>query len=110
MIPPILIAVLNGTDVTLPAATPTDIELPIDGARDWSFVLKNTGANPVTAGTIARSPLGVLYETPQAMPGGIPLASGADVTIVGELEPVTRVRLTLTSTLGTTVQIEGGGR
>ena len=47
---------------TLAAATPTTIDLNLNGSTDWTIVLRNTGANPVTAVTIAVSPLGDLFE------------------------------------------------
>lgn len=97
---------------TLPAATPTVVDVPIDGARDWLFVLHNTGSNPVTALSLARAPLGVdeLVETAVGVPTGIPLAAGDSLPIEGTAEPITTLRVTLTSTLGTTVRLAGGGR
>ncbi len=97
-------------DVTLAAGVAQAIDLPIDGARDWSVVVANTGdTNSVTAATLARSPLGTLFGPATALPTGIPLAPGAALEFLGEGEPVTTLRLALTSTSGTTVRIEGGG-
>lgn len=97
---------------TLPAATPVDIDIPVDGARDWMFVLKNTGpTNAVTAMTVARYPLGTaeIGEDPVSISTGIPLAAGDALPIEATREPVTTLRVTLTSTSGTTVRIAGGG-
>lgn len=101
-----------GADFTLAAATPLTIDLPIDGARDWLFVLQNTGdTNPVTAMTIARYPLGTgeIGEDPASVTTGLPLAAGDSLPIEGASEPVTTLRLVITSTGGTTARIAGGG-
>ena len=99
-------------DHTLAAGVALDIDIPVDGARDWLFVLKNTGStNAVTAMTIARYPLGPdsIGEDPVAVSTGIPLAAGSALAIDATREPVTTLRVTLTSTSGTTVRIAGGG-
>jgi len=100
-------------DFTLVAGVAKTIDIPIDGARNWRFVLKNTGStNAVTAMTVARAPLGVseLVEDATSVTTGIPLAAAASLPIVGTNEPVTTLRVVLTSTSGTTVRIAGGGR
>lgn len=96
---------------TLAAGVPLAIDLPVDGARDWLFTLKNTGANAVTALSVARYPLGTgeIGEDAVAVSTGIPLAAGAALPIEGTSEPVTTLRVTLTSTSGTTVRLAGGG-
>ena len=47
-------------DITLAAATPQTVDVPVNGAHCWLILVKNTGAtNDVTAATIAsrcRSP------------------------------------------------------
>lgn len=99
-------------DVTLPAATPVTVDVPVDGARDWLFVLKNTGpTNAITALTVARYPLGVaeIGEAPVAASTGLPLAAAGLLAIEGASEPVTTLRLVITSTAGTTARIAGGG-
>lgn len=100
-----------GADFTLPAATPVTIDIPIDGARDWRFVLHNTGANNLTAMTLARYPLGVaeVGEAPTAVTADLPLPASGKLPIIGTSEPVTTLRVVLTSTSGTTVRIAGGG-
>ena len=99
------------TTATLAAATATDVDIPIDGASDWSIVVKNTGAtNAVTALTIAISHA-TLFEAAASITAGIPLAAGATLSAIrGSDEPCSTARLTLTSTGGTTVSIEAGGR
>lgn len=97
-------------DLTLPAGVATTVDIALDGARDWTMLLANTGANPVTAGTIAYSPLGTRFTDAEAFPAGIPLAAAASLPIVGTSRPLAAVRLVLTSALGTTARIEGGGR
>ena len=102
----------HSADFTLAAATPRTIDIPIDGARDWVFILQNTGdTNPVTAMTVARYPLGTseIGEDPVSATTGIPLAAGDSLPIEGTSEPITTLRLVLTSTLGTTIRIAGGG-
>ena len=101
-----------GADFTLAAGVPKVIDLPINGARDWRFVLKNTGpTNAVTAMTLARYPLGASEqgEDPTAVTDDIPLAAAASLPITGTSEPITTLRVVLTSTSGTTVRIAGGG-
>ena len=98
-------------NVTLAAATPVTINIPIDGARDWRFVLHNTGGNAVTAMTVARYPLGASEtgEAPTSVSTGIPLAADGKLPITGTSEPITTLRVVLTSSSGTTVRIAGGG-
>jgi len=108
---PIDYTVSFSTTATLAAATATDVDIPIDGATDWSIVVKNTGGtNAVTALTIAISHA-TLFEAPASITTGIPLAAGATLSAIrGSDEPCKTARLTLTSTGGTTVSIEAGGR
>ena len=50
---------------TLPAGVATPVDIAINGAQNWTLVVRNTGAtNAVTALTIAVSPLGTLFEAP----------------------------------------------
>lgn len=97
--------------VTLPAATPITVDVPINGARSWLCVVKNVGTtNPITALTVAASPIGDLFEAPASVTTGLPLAHGDALPgIRGDGEPVTTLRLVLASALGTTVSIEAGG-
>ena len=97
---------------TLPAGVATPVDIPINGAQNWTVVVRNTGAtNAVTALTIAVSPLGTLFEAAASITTGIPLAASTSLAaIVGSNEPCLTARLTLTSTNGTTVSIEGVGR
>lgn len=108
---PQLLCRFESGPVTLPAATPVTVDVPINGARSWLCVVKNTGAtNAVTALTVAASPLGSLFEAPASVTTGLPLAAGDALPgIRGDGEPVTTLRLVLTSTSGTTVSIEAGG-
>lgn len=96
--------------LTLAAGVPQTLDVPIDGARDWTIIVKNTGgSNALTALSVARIPL-TLPGAATAVTTGIPLAAGATLDpIVGENAPVKSVRLVLTSTSGTTVSIEAGG-
>lgn len=99
-------------ELTLAAATATVVDVPVANANDWSIVLKNTGnTNPLTGVTVAVSPLGEDFEAPASITVDLPLAAGASLPAIrGEREPVATVRLTLTSTLGTTVRVEAAGR
>lgn len=96
--------------IALAAGVATDVDIPIDGAADWQIVLKNTGStNAVTALSVARIPL-TLPGPAESVATGIPLAHGDSLRIAGEREPISVLRLTLTSTSGTTVTVEAGGR
>jgi hypothetical protein len=87
-----------------------DVDVETNFAAHWMLLLKNTGANPLTALSVARVPIGDLAENAVAVTTGIPLAGGATLTAIdGKQEPVLRVRLTLTSLLGTTVKINAAG-
>ena len=98
------------TTLTLTAGQAQSVDLPINGARNWMAVVKNTGgANAITAMTVASSPLGTLFEDATTITSGIPIAAGGALGVRGAGEPATTVRLTLTSTSGTTVSIECGG-
>lgn len=83
------------------------VDVPIDGARDSTTVLRVSGGDLDTA-TVARSPLGSLFEDATALSGTPVAASGQSVTIE-EDKPITTLRLVLGSTLGCTVDIESGG-
>jgi hypothetical protein len=96
---------------TLAAGVATDIDLNLNGSTNWTIVLRNTGANPVTALTIAVSPLGTLFEAAASITTGIPLAAATSLAaIVGSSEPARTVRLVATSTLGSTVSVEALGQ
>lgn len=97
-------------DITLAAGVAQSVDLPINGAHNWLAVVKNTGgANAITAMTVASSPLGTLFEDASSVTSGIPITPGSAICARGTNEPATTVRLTLTSTSGTTVSIEAGG-
>ena len=100
------------TTATLAAGVAAEIDVPINGASDWTIVLRNTGgSNTVTALTIAVSPLGTLFGAAASITTGIPLAASTSLAeIVGSNEPCATARLTVTSTAGTTISIEAGGR
>lgn len=97
--------------LTLAPATDTTVDVPINGARNWLVVVKNTGdTNNLTGVTVAASPLGALFEAPASVTTGLPLAPGDALPgIRGSAEPITTLRLVLTSTLGTDVSIEASG-
>lgn len=97
-------------DITLAAGVAQQVDVETNGALWWGILVKNTGANPVTALSTASSPLGTYFEDAAAVTSGIPLAAGGGLMLRGNGEPSTTVRLTLTSTLGTTVTIEAAGR
>lgn len=93
----------------LPAATPVTVVVPINSSTAWSGVVVNGGANPVTAATIARQPLGAPagdLGPAVAFPAGIPLAAGASLDFYSSGEKLGGVVLTLTSLLGTTVTVQ----
>lgn len=95
--------------IVLAAGVPQEVDVPIDGARDWTIILKNVGAGSLTALTAARIPL-TLPGAAVAITTGLPLAAGDTLDpIVGENAPVTVLRLTMTSAMGTTISLEAGG-
>jgi hypothetical protein len=96
--------------ISLAAGVATDVDVPIDGAADWQVIVKNTGStNAVTALSVTRIPL-TLPGPAESVSTGIPLAHGDSLRIAGSREPLSVLRLTLTSTSGTTVSVEAGGR
>mgnify|MGYP000107754048 CR=1 FL=1 len=95
--------------LTLAAGVAQSFDVPTNGARDWVIVVSNAGANAITAMTVASSPLGNLVEDATTVTSGIPIAAGSTLAIRGQHEPVAMVRVTLTSTSGTTVSVEAGG-
>ena len=97
------------TTLTLAAGVAQSFDVTVNGARDWVIAVANTGANAITAMTVASSPLGLLVEDATSVTSGIPIAAGSTLAIRGQHEPVAMVRLTLTSTSGTTVSVEAGG-
>lgn len=96
---------------TLAAGVATDVDIDINCATNWVIVLRNTGlVNTITALTVARSPLGTYFSAAVAVTTGIPLATSTSLTGINGLgEPIRTLRLTITSTGGTTYAIEGGG-
>ncbi len=98
------------TGIVLPAGVATTVDVGINNASQWLCVIKNTGANPITALSLATSPLGTIFEALIAVTENIPLAAGASLpAISGCGEPVLYLRLVLTSSLGTTVTINAAG-
>lgn len=97
------------TTLTLEAGVAQSFDVPVNGARDWVIAVSNTGANAITAMTVASSPLGNLVEDATSITSGIPIAAGGTLNIRGQHEPVAMVRVSLTSTSGTTVSVEAGG-
>lgn len=96
--------------IEVPAATPTVVDVAINGARAWLVVVKNLGDGALNGLTVAASPLGELFEAPIATSDGLPLAPGDSLPgLRGNGEPVTTLRLVVTSTAGTTLQLEAGG-
>ena len=96
--------------LTLVAATPLSVRIPVNGGGSWKAVVANTGGvNAITAGTLALSPTGGLDGPAVAFPAGLPLASLASLIVSADGEPCTSVVITLTSGAGTTARIQAGG-
>lgn len=95
--------------VVLASATPVTRTYEINAATDWVIVLSNTGPGDLNILKIARSPLGGIYETDVAISVGIPLVTMTKMTIEGNNEPVRFLQVTFTSTVGTTIEVEGSG-
>jgi hypothetical protein len=78
---------------SLAAGVPTAVDCPSVGpARTVVVNIKNTGANPITGATAAKSPLGAAGAVSPAI-------EFTDVAFAA-------LRVTLTSALGTTYEIE----
>lgn len=97
------------SSVTLVAATPQTVTYEINAATDWVIVVENTGSDDLTAVSIARSPLGGIYETATVVSTGLPLTAGSKLVIEGNNEPVRFLQITFESTSGTTLDVEGSG-
>ncbi len=97
-------------NVNLPAGVSTEIAVGINFAQNWSGSIKNTGANPVTALSLAPDPLGTQPAAAAVCTEGLPLAAGATyLPISGAGEPILLLRITLLSPAGTTVSLTFAG-
>lgn len=93
----------------LAAGVATDIDIPTGGARSVEVTLKNSGStNAITALTVTTIPL-VTPGAARSVTTGIPLAAAGALTISVTDEPCVTVRLTVTSTSGTTATVEAVG-
>ena len=102
--------IYSAATTSLAAGVATDIDIPAAGARRVTITLKNSGStNAVTALTLATIPL-VTPGAARSITTDIPLAAGAALTITLVDEPCSTIRLTATSTSGTTVTVEAVGR
>jgi hypothetical protein len=95
------------TTITLLAGVTQPVDVPIDGARDSTTVLRVSAGDLDTA-TVSRSPLGALFDDAESLTGTPVAASGTSVRIE-EDKPITTLRLVLGSTAGCVVAIESGG-
>jgi len=98
--------------VELAAGVATTVNVPIDGARNWLVVVQNDAASAGDLDTVthAASPLGARFEAPVSVSTGLPVAAGDALPgIRGLGEPITSLRVVLTSTAGATVHLEAGG-
>jgi hypothetical protein len=94
--------------VALGAGVPTPVDFnPVGPARTVVVNIKNTGANPITAATAAKSPTGVNFSAADNLGSAVPIAAGA-VSPSIEFTDVAfaALRLTLTSPLGSACEIE----
>lgn len=91
------------------ALTPstTAVEIDMAGARTWRCRLTNTGAQAITAITLAESPLGGGYGAETATLGT--LAPGASMDVQGSDDYVTSARFTFAVPLAGEVTIEAAG-
>lgn len=89
---------------TLAAATPQNFDIECGAQQRLCVIVKNTGgANNVTALSILKSPVGGLYREAASVPS---LAPGVSLLIEDENTAYQKLRITLESTTGTTVQID----
>lgn len=107
---------------TLAAATPQVIVSPVspatgvgvgtNGIDNLTILVTNTGANPITAGALARScdPAGARFSPVDGsvvLPGGTLAPGGSwEITFPSNWPAAYWCKLTLTSTLGTTVAVD----
>lgn len=94
--------------MVLAAATPQSYVIDVDDrATKLAILIKNVGANAVTTTLFERSPTGTLYAT-DSTTGSALGTPGAGATGFAEIAVTAcrKVRLTLTSTSGTTVSVE----
>ena len=97
--------------VTLAAATATPKTFPTGGARVVTVVVKNTGStNNITAISYKVAPLANLYGADTAISSGLPITPGNSLRFSIVDEAASEAKVTVTSTSGTTCQIEAGGR
>lgn len=106
---------LTAEPLVLAPGVAREVDVPINGAVNWNLVISNVGANPVTALSLRKSPLGVGFGAAKVVTTDIPIAAGSPgnptpYDLNGQLEPLKFLRLIVTSTLGTSITIEGGGR
>lgn len=95
-------------DVVIASGGSEVVDVPIDGARDWTVLLDVSGVGDLDTCTYRRSPLGDLFG-PTVSPTGFPVATGGQAEIIETGGPLTTVRFTLGSTAGCTVKVRAGG-
>jgi hypothetical protein len=87
---------LRSSSVTaLAAGVATDVDIDTGGAKALTVSILNSGANPITALSVATIP--------------VALAGNARAITTGD-EPCTTLRLTLTSAVGSSATIEAVGQ
>lgn len=92
----------------LPAATPVDIEVSLDFARDPTVVVYNDGDNDITELSVFCNPLGNRRGGEQVVSTGLPIAPGESLTI-SELSVMHSLIVRVTSDAGSSVVIEASG-
>lgn len=102
-------ALRSSAVTTLAAGVATDVDIATGGAKTLTVSILNSGANPITALSVATIPV-TLAGNARAISTGIPLAASGRLTITLVDEPCTTLRLTLTSTVGSSATIEAVGQ
>lgn len=101
---------LRSSAVTaLAAGVATDVDIATGGAKTLTVSILNSGANPITALSVATIPV-TLAGNARSITTGIPLAAAGRLTITLVDEPCTTLRLTLTSAVGSSATIEAVGQ
>lgn len=96
---------------TLAAATPISVVILTLGAATIGLVISNTGGtNPIDTVTIEKSPLGNLYGPDTALGTAVgSTTAGGQALVQISARGFASVRVTLTSTLGTSYALEAQG-
>lgn len=93
-------------ELTLEAGVAQQLALDVSGSARVCVVIENTGgSNSIDTLTIERSPDGEVFATDSSAASLAPIAAGADALLELSRNASKLLRLTLTSTSGTTARV-----